>query len=261
MSEPSRAADASCMTSTPELTHTHSSTCWWHPEQARWICHQSVEAPLVDVRDMIVVHTAMLREFRLAPAAVRRVPEDSTRRARAVARHLAFVCDMLHHHHQGEDDLLWPLLRDRVPASARPVLDEVEDQHAGIDATLSTVTAARHAWVHTPGDAQREALAAALDQLYVLLKAHLDLEESAVLPLAASVLTESEWGAVGEAGAASMPKSALVLAIGMFAYEGDPAVLQAMLAHAPAIPRFVVPRIGPRVYARRAREVHGTPRP
>jgi hypothetical protein len=29
------------------------------------------DRPLVDVRDMIVVHTAMLREFRLAAAAVR----------------------------------------------------------------------------------------------------------------------------------------------------------------------------------------------
>ena len=33
---------------------------------------------LVDTRDMVVVHTAMLREFRLAPAAVRRLPPASS---------------------------------------------------------------------------------------------------------------------------------------------------------------------------------------
>jgi hemerythrin-like domain-containing protein len=249
------------MTSTPELTHTHSRSCWWNPEHARWVCGQPAEAPLVDVRDMIVVHTAMLREFRLAPAAVRRVPPGSTKRARAVERHLAFVCDMLHHHHQGEDELLWPLLRARVPAAAQAFIDQVESQHVDIDAALSTVTDARAVWVRSSDRRNCDALATALEQLYLLLKAHLDLEESAVLPLAASVLTEAEWAAVGEAGAASMPKSALVLAIGMFAYEGDPAVLRAMLSHAPAVPRRLIPRIGPRVYAHRAQQVHGTPRP
>ena len=58
-----------------------------------------------------------------------------------------------------------------------------------------------------------------------------------------------------------MPKPVLVLAFGMFAYEGDPDVLRAMLSSAPAVPRFVVPRIAPRVYARRARGVHGTRTP
>lgn len=248
------------MTSTSEQTHTHTNRCWWHPEQARWVC-PGAEKPLVDVRDMIVVHTAMLREFRLAPAAVRRVAPGATKRAAAVEGHLAFVCEMLHHHHQGEDELLWPLLRDRVPATAAALIDEVESQHLGIDAALTGVAAARERWVRQPDEAAGEALATALEALYGLLKTHLELEETAVLPLAASVLSEAEWGAIGAAAAAAMPKPALVLAIGMFAYEGDPEVLRAMLSHAPAVPRFLVPRIGPRVYARRARQVHGTARP
>ncbi len=210
---------------------------------------------------MIVVHTAMLREFRLAPAAVRRVVPGSANQARAVDRHLAFVCEMLHHHHQGEDELLWPLLRDRVPAAAQALVDEVESQHTDIDAALNRVAAERAAWVQDPDTANAEVLATALETLHTLLRTHLDLEEAAVLPLAASVLTEPEWGAIGAAAAAAMPKSALVLAMGMFAYEGDPDVLRSMLAHAPAVPRHLVPRIGPRVYARRARRVHGTSRP
>jgi hypothetical protein len=48
--------------------------------------------------------------------------------------------------------------------------------------------------------------------------------------------------------------------MGMFAYEGDPDVLRAMLSPAPAVPRFLVPRIGPRAYARVAHRLYGTPR-
>ena len=76
-------------TTHPGETHTHTNSCWWHPEQARWVCAHTAAAPLVDVRDMIVVHTAMLREFRLAPAVPRLLvprigPRVYARRARQV---------------------------------------------------------------------------------------------------------------------------------------------------------------------------------
>jgi hypothetical protein len=48
---------------------------------------------------------------------------------------------------------------------------------------------------------------------------------------------------------------------GMFSYEGDPEVLATMLDSAPAPVRVVVPRIAPRIYARHAARVYGTPRP
>ena len=252
----------------PETNHTdHTTRCWWNPEEAHWVCptgreeSSSVEPDsLVDVRDMIVVHTALLREFRLAPAAVERVAAGGVRSA-AVDRHLGFVCDLLHHHHRGEDELLWPLLRERVPVAARKLLDEVESQHVAIDSVLQTVTAARSEWVANPNVDSQGSLVAALEGLYTLLKDHLDLEESAVLPLAASVLTDAEWRRIGDAAAAALPKAALVLAFGMFAYEGDPVVLRDMLHSAPAVPRFFVPRIAPHVYGRRARRVHGTKTP
>jgi hemerythrin-like domain-containing protein len=250
------AAEALGMTSD---WHTHTDHCWWHQEEARWVC--SGADTLVDVRDMIVVHTALLREFRLLPGAVARVGTGAVRRAAVVDRHLGLLCDLLHHHHEGEDTLLWPKLRDRLPAAAMAHLDEVEAQHAGLDTALRAVAAARTRWTGDAGAAHRDALVAALDDLYGQLKEHLDTEERAVLPLAASVLTEAEWKAVGEEAVQAMPKPALVLAFGMFAYEGDPAVLRDMLASAPAVPRLLLPRIAPRAYARRARQVHGTPRP
>ncbi|WP_375490050.1 hemerythrin domain-containing protein [uncultured Jatrophihabitans sp.] len=244
--------------------HDHTNRCWWNPDEARWICRPAApttETPLVDVRDMIVVHTAMLREFRLAPAAVRRTHADDRKQATTVAAHLTFLCDMLHHHHAGEDELLWPKLRERVPASAVQLLDDAEAQHEDIDAALTRTVRLRDAWAAAPTDSARDELASSLDELHAVLSAHLDLEERALLPLAAAKLTPDEWHAAGEAGAKSMGKPALALAFGMFAYEGDPAVLRDMLKAAPAVPRMLLPRVAPRIYARRARRIHGTARP
>jgi len=210
---------------------------------------------------MLVVHTAMLREFRLAPGAVSRVPPGARRQAAAVDRHIGFLCELLHHHHTGEDEHLWPPLRERLPAGALPLLAAAEEQHAAIEEALSRVAAARRRWAGCPDAAARDALAGALRDLHALLAEHLDAEERTLLPLAAAHLTEPEWLAIGEAAVAASPKSAMPLVIGMFAYEGDPEVLATMLHSAPVLVRLVIPRVAPRVYARRAAAVYGTPRP
>jgi hemerythrin-like domain-containing protein len=241
-----------------DLPHAHDSRCWWNHEQARWIC-PSDRSPAVDVRDMLVVHTALLREFRLAPMAVTRTATDDRKQIARVCEHLRLLCDLLHHHHHGEDTLLWPKLQARVPTTVAGVFDDIAAQHEELDQTVSDVRARLETWTTDPpaGDA----LADALTRLHDLLRDHLDLEERAVLPLAAMAVTEQEWQAVGEAAVAALPKSLLPLTFGMFAYEGDPAVLAGMLRAAPLVPRKVLPKIAPRVYARRARRVHGTATP
>lgn len=219
------------------------------------------ERPLVDVRDMIVVHTAMLREFRLAPLAVARVPAGAHRAARRVDTHLQLLCDLLHHHHTGEDELLWPPLRALLTADGVARLEEAQAQHTAIDLALDQVGRARRRWTTDVDDAGRDTLIAALHQLLGLLVAHLDAEERELLPLAATHLSPAQWAAVGAAGAASVPKSTMLLVFGMFAYEGDPEVLRTMLKSAPPPLRGIVPLLAPRIYARYARRIHGTPRP
>jgi len=123
------------------------------------------------------------------------------------------------------------------------------------------VHSAREAWTQQPNNENRDTLADGLATLHALLGEHLDFEERTLLPLAASVLTDTEWHAIGDAAVAAMPKAALPLAFGMFAYEGDPAVLHTMLETAPPIPRLLLPRIAPRIYARRAMRIHGTAKP
>ena len=220
----------------------------------------TTQAP-VDVRDMIVVHTALLREFRLAADAVTRVPLGARRPAARVDAHLELLCDLLHHHHTGEDELLWPPLRKVLPPVGQALLDEAEDQHAALDQALDEVGRARSAWRDRIDADRRETLIRSLQVLHRLLSEHLDAEERTLLPLASAHLTVAQWRAVGEAGAAAVPKSKLLLVFGMFAYEGDPEVLADMLSSAPPPARVLVPRLAPRVYARHAARLYGCTHP
>jgi hypothetical protein len=206
--------------------------------------------------------TALLREFRLATQSVARVPAAADRSARRVSAHLELLCDLLHHHHHaGEDQLLWPPLRALLTADGQARLDEAEAQHTHIDAALRQVNTARLRWTDINDQGSREELITSLHHLHDLLVEHLDTEERDLLPLAAANLTPGQWAAVGEAGAASVPKSKMLLVFGMFAYEGDPHVLTTMLRSAPPPVRAIVPLLAPRVYARYAKRIHGTPRP
>ncbi|MEV5174323.1 hypothetical protein AB0L10_25340 [Streptomyces flaveolus] len=86
-------------------------------------------------------------------------------------------------------------------------------------------------------------------------------EEEQVLPLARKHVTAAEWKQIGEHGMAETPKRELPLVFGMAMYEGDPAVIKAVLAGAPLPVRLLVPVIGRRRYAAHAKRVHGTPTP
>lgn len=196
---------------------------------------------MVDTRDMIVVHTALLRELRLAAKLV----ECGGPHAQ---EHVAFVLDLLEHHHAGEDWLLWPVLRDRVPPEMQHLLDHTGEQHRGIE---ELVEAAR-------SEADDARLAALLGRLHDVVAEHLDAEERNVLPLAALHLTQAEWAAIGQNGAAAVPRTKLPLLFGMFMYEGDPEVVREMLSSAPPVVRALLPRIAPGAYARYCRRVHGT---
>ncbi len=216
-----------------------------------------MDTDLTDTRDMLVVHTALLRELRLAPDLVRRAAGADARRARTVADHLELVLHLVHEHHAGEDRLLWPLVRRRVPTTE--ALDRADAQHAAITGAVDRVTAAIPPWRADP--TSTGPLVAELERLHALLVEHLDDEERHLLPLAAACLTPAEWGAVGEAAMASTPKRHLPLLLGLLMYEADPAVIAVMLHGAPPPVRAIVGFLGPRAYARYARRVHGTAAP
>lgn len=207
-----------------------------------------------DTSDMLVVHAALRREFRQAPELVRAAGPDAGARDR-VADHVTWLLGFLHHHHAGEDRLLWPLLRERAGAELLPLVDTMEAQHGAIAALVSGSEEQLTAWRRT-GDG--EELAGTLDQLYAGLVEHLALEEREVLPLAAAHVRPHEWARLGEEGMASIPGKERPRVLGMFMLEGDPATIRAMLADAPLPVRLLMPRLAPRSYASYRRKVQGS---
>jgi hemerythrin-like domain-containing protein len=219
----------------------------------------TLNAPMADVRDMYMAHTAFRREFRLLPQLIRDVAQGDTARAEVVGAHAKLVCRILHTHHEGEDLLLWPVLLHRGGEEAAAIVPIMEKQHLAIEHAHADAVGLLPAWRSTGHGGQE--LADAFELLLNRLVEHMATEEEQVLPLAQKHVTAAEWKQIGEHGMAETPKSELLLAFGMAMYEGDPAVIKTALSDAPLPVRLLVPLIGRRRYAAHAKRVHGTPTP
>ena len=214
-----------------------------------------------DTREMVMIHTFVRREFRLAAGVVRRVEEGDTARARVVADHLEFIGRFLHHHHTVEDELLWPKMLERVPEELAPIVHLMESQHEGVDALLGRIDGLLPQWRETASAALRDELSGCYEELYVGLAEHLDAEEQRLLPLVERCITVEEWNQLGDEGRRRGRRNEMALVLGMFAYEGDPEVVDGLLAKAPLPVRVVVPRLARRAFRRHARAVYGTVMP
>jgi Hemerythrin HHE cation binding domain len=172
------------------------------------------KAEPIDVRDMAIVHRTFRNAYDESARLVRAAPTPSPARVTFLADHIDFAIAMLHVHHEGEDELLYPKLIERVPDQA-PMTEEVEHEHQLIKTALDAASAACAAWRQGPSAETGEALAAALDQLNVVTQRHLDDEEQKVVPLAAVTLTQQEWDALGKHGVAQIPRNKRGIAFGM----------------------------------------------
>ena len=222
---------------------------------------QTQSAPLTDTRVMPVIHTLFRRELRLAGGLLRGVSAGDTTRAAVVADHLDLVGGILHHHHAAEDELLWPLMLERVPDDLAPIVHLMESQHGRVEQLLDEITPLLGQWRRTAGATERDRMAELYDELYAALAEHLDAEEQRLLPIAARSVTQEEWERMGAAARAGTPKDKQFVVLGMIAYDGGPEGIALMLHKAPAPVRWLLPRLGARAYRKYARTVHGTEAP
>jgi iron-sulfur cluster repair protein YtfE (RIC family) len=207
----------------------------------------TVERP--DTHDMVVVHRVFRRESGLLPRLARAVPAGDTARAALVATHFRGYQLGLHHHHTGEDELLWPLLLARVDLEAELVL-RMEAQHQVVAATLERAESLLETWKRTATPADGESLAAVLEEHRTALLEHLADEERYILPLVEEHLTAQEWNRLGERFATETPKDKLLLFLGALLEEATPEERAHMLGNVPLPARIVWWVYGRRKYAR-----------
>ena len=194
----------------------------------------------IDVRDMAIVHRTFRNAYEESARLVRAAPSPSPGRVTFLADHIDFGIAALHHHHEGEDELLYPKLIQRVPEQA-PMTEQVEHEHLVIKTALEAASAACATWRQRPSAETGEALAAALDHLNAVVQPHLDDEENKVVPLAAVTFTQQEWDAIGKHGVAWIPRNKRGIAFGMILEPLGDADRAYMMRSLPAPVRMLYP--------------------
>src|SRR5690242_5316453 len=71
--------------------------------------------PRPNTRDMLAIHQIFRDAFGCSPQLVGSVCNEQSERVETVAAYYANVLALLRTHHEGEDELIWPKLIERVP--------------------------------------------------------------------------------------------------------------------------------------------------
>jgi hemerythrin-like domain-containing protein len=190
---------------------------------------ESMPAP--DTTDMLAVHRVFRDTLAAAPALVNAPEATDADRVDLLKNFYDNVLNFLAVHHHGEDLLVFPLLRERVPDQLE-LINHVAGQHHDVDDHVMASTEALAAW--TPGDAAAQArVGDALQALGKAMVDHLDQEERDLLPLCGEHLTLPEWGALPGHGIANFQGDKVWLILGLIRQRMTQEQRDAMLEHMP----------------------------
>jgi hypothetical protein len=187
--------------------------------------------PRPDVSDMYAVHGVFRDTLGAAPELVGGVRPGDTERTALIANYYENILSFLAAHHDGEEKLVFPRLRERC-AGEDALVDRMAEEHLEAMRFLEEARKTLEAWPAGDVTAQQ----AALDALVALdahLVDHLDEEEELVLPLAAANLSAEEWGALPGHGMANFHGDKIWLILGLIRQRMNDAQRAAMLEHMP----------------------------
>lgn len=214
----------------------------------------AIAADRPHVHRMVVVHRLFTRESRLLAELVPATAVGDRDRVATLAAHFRDYRTALHHHHEAEDELLWPKLLARVDLDADVVL-RMEEQHGRIAATLTRASAAFVEWERTADEVARARLAGILREHRSVVADHVHDEETYVLPLIEEHLTVPEWEAFNACAAAGVPAAKRLMLLGAILEDADPRERAYLLGDLPFPVRLLWRLIGRPAYARRMRRV------
>jgi iron-sulfur cluster repair protein YtfE (RIC family) len=152
----------------------------------------------------------------------------------AVAELRTYLVKNLHHHHETEDQKLWPMISAVAPEAAEE-LAALSREHDQLDAALKTLEDAG-----AESDADREGLHRAADAVRDLVHQHLEHEEPILFP-ALEKLSPESWAAFSQEVIATSPMEAAHLTVGFFDEVGTPEEVSLILAGLPVAAREFVP--------------------
>ncbi|GAA1376567.1 hemerythrin domain-containing protein [Catellatospora chokoriensis] len=146
-----------------------------------------------------------------------------------------FLVATLHHHHESEDNDLWPLIEAVAPDAAAP-LGDLRGEHDALDAALDALEAAP---VSTDGD--RRELATAAAAVRDLVHTHLEHEEPVLFPALRAHMSTQAWAAFAQRVIGSTPPAGASLIVGFFDEVGSPEEVELILSALPEPAQQAVP--------------------
>jgi hemerythrin-like domain-containing protein len=146
-----------------------------------------------------------------------------------------FVVAMVRHHHESEDDGLWPRIAEVAPELGGE-LARLSDEHHQLDAELDTLAA-------EPIEAgvDRSGVTASAEAVRDLVHRHLEHEEPILFPVLRTRLPEQEWDAFSRQVVATSPPSAAPLVLAFLDRLGTPDEVEVVLTNLPEPARALVP--------------------
>ena len=148
-----------------------------------------------DVLGMQIAHRVMLRDLDRTTGVAMAMADGgvpiTARRTRMLVRYLELMAESIHHHHQAEDDILWPVIVER--AGAHVDLTPLTEDHDALLPLLDRMRGGALAFQATPSRQSAAALAARLVELRSLLSEHIAEEERATFPVIRRYLSVADW--------------------------------------------------------------------
>ncbi len=183
-----------------------------------------------------VIETRLLHKMHRAAASLLvEAAQSDTAPSAALEELRDFLVAALRHHHESEDDVLWPQLTAADPSAAAG-LAELAAEHDALDSSLDALAA-----VPVQDIDERPALIAAAVAMRDLVHTHLDHEEPMLFPALRAHMSDEAWAHFSRTVIASAPPVGAHLNIGFFEQVGTPAELAVVTANLPQAARHLVP--------------------
>ena len=144
-----------------------------------------------------IIHAAVRRDLARAEAALRAFPDGDRQRAADLKRAWDFLSEMLHEHHVGEDENVWPYLRTLGEIDPE-LADVMESEHVEMAAAMARASAAMNQLAAEATSDAAETAAMQVAAAAAVTDGHLVHEEEAVMPLV--VARRHQFGGVEQDG-------------------------------------------------------------
>ncbi|QIG38624.1 hemerythrin domain-containing protein [Microbacterium sp. 4R-513] len=214
------------------------------------------KAKTCDASGMAEIHRMYKAGFGEAPRLVRGVAQGDTAHAEVVAGQLDLLSAALHAHHEGEDERLWAPLAERAPACAVHV-ERMKQHHAELLVHLNAMDAALPAWRRSAGTMDAAPLLAALDGVNGALAVHLPDEETNIVPVMETVITQPEVEWFSEHGRKATPKGQTWNSLGLILESQPDGGDQWMRKNLPGPVRLLWRWVGKPKYAKHRAALEG----